>query len=337
MDDRGQESPMDFQWDNSSGKVDPNSPFRMIGIERTHAQETPVKKGTQSTFQSSPIKQPVFSTPGPTTTFAPASPFRKPPPQPTFQNPAFTTPRWGYSKDSDTFSTPGDALDTDSEAPTPDAKIAQLLLSGRKGGISSLTLASNRVSGRGELRRGGRHDGAISKPRRRRNRRTEVDRTSDDEESEEEETDYTSRPKSSHPRSPDWLYTHQSLPAVLSGYLQLFIHASWVALTVYILFACFRVVRDDMDHRVQEAASEVVAQIANCNKNYVQNHCAPNIRVPAMEHACTEWERCMNQDPAKVGRAKVSAATIAEILNGFVNELHWKTLGLIAFFVTFLL
>lgn len=84
-----------------------------------------------------------------------------------------------------------------------------------------------------------------------------------------------------------------------------------------------------MDHRVQEAASEVVAQIANCHKNYMQNQCAPNFRVPAMELSCTEWERCMNQDPAKVSRAKVSAATIAEILNGFVNELHWKTMACI--------
>lgn len=95
---------------------------------------------------------------------------------------------------------------------------------------------------------------------------------------------------------------------------------------VYILFAAFRIVRDDMDHRVAEAATEVLGQIAGCHKNYLQNRCAPDFRVPAMELSCQEWERCMNQDPTKVGRAKVSARTIAEILNGFVNELHWKTL-----------
>jgi hypothetical protein len=51
MDFRGQESPMDFQWDNSSGTVDPNSPFRMSGIEPTLAQKTPVKKGMIYPYQ----------------------------------------------------------------------------------------------------------------------------------------------------------------------------------------------------------------------------------------------------------------------------------------------
>lgn len=27
---RGQESPMDFQWDNTHGRIDPNSPFKSV-------------------------------------------------------------------------------------------------------------------------------------------------------------------------------------------------------------------------------------------------------------------------------------------------------------------
>lgn len=238
------------------------------------------------------------------------------------------------SKDSDIFSTPGDSLDTDTEAPTPESQLAQLLRSGGRGGISSLALAPGRVSGRGELRR--KFDGAINKPRRRRLRRAEFDRdTEDDESNDDDDGEYLRRSKagprpfrspSSRSRATEWLHTHQNIPAVVSGYLHLLMHASAVGLVVYLLFAIFRVVRDDMDHRVQEAALEVSAQIAKCQKHYVQNRCAPDLRVPAMEAPCAEWERCMNTDPAKVGRAKVSAATIAEILNGFVNELHWKTM-----------
>lgn len=48
MDHRGEESPMDFQWDNQSGRVDPNSPFRMSGIESTYTPVTPVKKSKPS-------------------------------------------------------------------------------------------------------------------------------------------------------------------------------------------------------------------------------------------------------------------------------------------------
>jgi hypothetical protein len=66
---RGQESPMDFQWENTSGRMDPNSPFATTGIKRTavsterdngrtaasnhHVPETPVKKSESSSCASS--------------------------------------------------------------------------------------------------------------------------------------------------------------------------------------------------------------------------------------------------------------------------------------------
>lgn len=34
----------------------------------------------------------------------------------------------------------------------------------------------------------------------------------------------------------------------------------------------------------------------------------------------------MNQDPTKIGRAKVSAGLIAEVVNSFVDPISWKTL-----------
>jgi len=345
---------MEFEWENSSGKVDPNSPFRMSGFQRTLAEETPVKRGTytasihhmlerctdviagtatQSVFESSPIKQPTFATPT-HAPFAPSTPHRRQPAQSLFETPAFRTPRRSFaspSKDSDVFSTPGE---TDSEAPTPD--VLQLR-SNKKSNHSGVTAATpGRVTGRGELRRGSRH--SISKPQRRR-RRAELDQASDDDDDGSgPETDYgfsstRKAPRTSRtPRKPkrsdssDWLEMHQRIPVVASAYLRLSVHASWVALVIYILFACFRVVQQDMAHRVYEAAESVSLQIAECTKNYLQNRCAPDTRVPATEAACAIWEKCMAQDPAKVGRAKVSAATIAEILNGFVSELHWKTI-----------
>ncbi|KAI5848145.1 Di-sulfide bridge nucleocytoplasmic transport domain-containing protein [Tricharina praecox] len=341
METRGQESPMDFQWENSSGRVDPNSPFRMNGFQRTLAEETPVKRGTAAThsvFGSSPIKQPVFATPA-QTPYTPRTPYRETPHQSRFETPSFRTPRRPFatlSKDSDVFDTP----DTESEAPTPDAAALQLLRSTKKTNANSgaISATPGRVTGRGELRRGSnRH--SISKPRRR--RRTELDQVSDDDDDDFNcsETDYGFASTRKTPRKPkradgpDWLAMHQRIPVVVSAYLGLFVHASWVALAIYILFACFRVVQQDMAHRVYEAAESVSLHIAECTKNYLQNRCAPDTRVPATEAACAMWEKCMAQDPAKVGRAKVSAATIAEILNGFVNELHWKTIGLFALVV----
>lgn len=34
----------------------------------------------------------------------------------------------------------------------------------------------------------------------------------------------------------------------------------------------------------------------------------------------------MDRDPSKVGRAKVVAEMIAEVVNGFVEPISWKTL-----------
>jgi hypothetical protein len=45
-----------------------------------------------------------------------------------------------------------------------------------------------------------------------------------------------------------------------------------------------------------------------------------------MIHQCASWQTCMNRDPTIVGRAKVGAEMIAEVINGFVEPISWKTL-----------
>ncbi len=45
-----------------------------------------------------------------------------------------------------------------------------------------------------------------------------------------------------------------------------------------------------------------------------------------MEQQCATWETCMNRDPATLGRARVGAELIAEVVNGFVEPISWKTL-----------
>ena len=45
-----------------------------------------------------------------------------------------------------------------------------------------------------------------------------------------------------------------------------------------------------------------------------------------MLHQCATWETCMNRDPKIVGRAKVGAEMLAEVINGFIEPISWKTL-----------
>lgn len=48
--------------------------------------------------------------------------------------------------------------------------------------------------------------------------------------------------------------------------------------------------------------------------------------MPALVQQCGKWDTCMNRDPTIVGRAKVGAETIAEVLDGFVQPISWKAL-----------
>lgn len=62
-----------------------------------------------------------------------------------------------------------------------------------------------------------------------------------------------------------------------------------------------------------------------CALQFKNNLCATN-PIPAMAQQCGNWEACMNRDPTVVGRAKVGAELIAEVVNGFVEPISWKTL-----------
>ncbi|KAG6891005.1 hypothetical protein C0992_011282 [Termitomyces sp. T32_za158] len=71
---------------------------------------------------------------------------------------------------------------------------------------------------------------------------------------------------------------------------------------------------------------DIVQEIALCSLQYKTNLCEQNA-VPAMAQQCENWKTCMNRDPAIVGRAKVGAELIAEVVNGFVEPISWKALA----------
>ena len=58
---------------------------------------------------------------------------------------------------------------------------------------------------------------------------------------------------------------------------------------------------------------------------YAQNLCATT-PIPAMLAQCAAWEACIARDPRVVGRARVGASVLAEVVNGFVEGISWKTL-----------
>jgi hypothetical protein len=75
----------------------------------------------------------------------------------------------------------------------------------------------------------------------------------------------------------------------------------------------------------QPFPEDIVQEIAMCALQYKNNLCTSN-PIPAMAQQCASWATCMNRDPTIVGRAKVGAELIAEVVNGFVEPISWKTL-----------
>jgi hypothetical protein len=100
---------------------------------------------------------------------------------------------------------------------------------------------------------------------------------------------------------------------------------------LYFLLQFFLTVRRDVQIKVDEQLGSIMTEISLCSKQYVENRCSPELRVPAMEKACLTWEGCMKRDPSVIGRAKLSAETFAEIINGFIEPISYKTMVTITF------
>ncbi|KAG1777286.1 Di-sulfide bridge nucleocytoplasmic transport domain-containing protein [Suillus placidus] len=124
-------------------------------------------------------------------------------------------------------------------------------------------------------------------------------------------------------------------PQVLLGYLQFFFNLSLVMVFLYLLVQFILTVQRDVEHRISEYSMDIVQEIGMCATQYRNNLCENN-PVPAMIQQCASWKTCMDRDPTMVGRARVGAELIADVINGFVEPISWKTLAFTLTSLTFL-
>ncbi|ORY17854.1 Di-sulfide bridge nucleocytoplasmic transport domain-domain-containing protein, partial [Clohesyomyces aquaticus] len=123
-----------------------------------------------------------------------------------------------------------------------------------------------------------------------------------------------------------FIEAHPHLPSVLSFYLQLLINTALGMFFLYILYRCYRAVLNDIDLESRNNMIGVIADIKACAKEYTDNRCDPQMRVPAMAKLCQTWENCMSRDPQKAAAATVTAKTFAMIFNAFVEEFSYKSM-----------
>ena len=212
-----------------------------------------------------------------------------------------------------------------------------------------LTLASkfkNKIysPGRGEVPRTD-HSGAIEKVSRRRKR--EVDRrvarkrrhsmseSGDDNDEPAKSPRKTSGrlPEGDDEKKPHWVTSfftfisqHPGLPQTLSFYAQFVFNIFLLCCCAYLIYGFWSAVLGDVDREQHAAMVDVMADMAECARQYKANSCEPEKRLPYMQNVCVNWEKCMNRDPSKVGRARVSAHTFAQIFNSFVEPISYKAM-----------
>ncbi|KAJ5299133.1 nucleus export protein BRR6 [Penicillium atrosanguineum] len=354
------ESPMEYQW-TTGPKMDPASPFSHLGMEskKRTSQSAPTRKqswdrlrrqhpnpdvqiGTHSAFESpdkktvphlrAPNSQPFYFS----QQQQPASPAAKS----VFGQPAFTTPRKfdvdvDFSSGAENMSSPDNADNED----TPDAK------AGQRNSLYQMYGRFAPSPGRGEIPRAKNYSNALARrveKRRRRDKelgrqvRVDSDDDSDRPSSSEGRKEKSKKqlkgsdsepPQSRMSKFSEFfvlLERHPNIPSILSWWAQLFVNLSLFSLAVYVVFSVVSTIRAEFEQAAQGAKDEILETMSRCADNYLSNKCASDERLPALKDLCMNWDQCMNQDPDKVGRAKVSAQTMAMIINSFIDPISWK-------------
>jgi hypothetical protein len=124
----------------------------------------------------------------------------------------------------------------------------------------------------------------------------------------------------------EFIEAHPNAPEICAKYAQFGLNLVFGMFVLGIIINAVQTIRSDVDVASQEAIAETLAEMSVCAQQYVENRCEKSSRVPAMEAACNNWDRCMHRDANAVGRARVSAHTFAQIINSFVDPISWKTM-----------
>ncbi|KKK14718.1 hypothetical protein P175DRAFT_0461069 [Aspergillus ochraceoroseus IBT 24754] len=339
MDKRTAESPMDFEW-QTRAPGDVTSPFYQLSMQHDNQKKRP-----RNVFDS-PEKKPIPALREPNSQPFLFSQTRSQPapgtPKSVFAQPAFMTPRkfdLDFSSGAENMSSPENADNDD----TPE----QPARSGHRNSLFGMYGRFAPSPGRGEIPRLNHYSNAAARRVQKRRRRDkaldlQLRRESDDESDRPNSSEGkgVNKQKMSQPQEvgqrPSRMSTfselftlleaHPNVPSILSWWAQLVVNLSLFSLAVYVVFGFVSAIRAEFDQAAEEVSDSILAEMATCAKSYVDNKCGGGGRLPALETVCENWERCMNRDPAKVGRAKVSAHTMAVIINSFIDPISWKAI-----------
>lgn len=127
-----------------------------------------------------------------------------------------------------------------------------------------------------------------------------------------------------------WEKSFQTVPSknysyLISTYLQLLVNFIISFYGIYLIYNIIKTIKNDIESKLVAQSTNLLIEISNCRKNYVENNCSPDLIVPALEKPCEYWLKCMNQDTENVGnKSSISAETLGVILNSLIEPLGFK-------------
>jgi hypothetical protein len=122
------------------------------------------------------------------------------------------------------------------------------------------------------------------------------------------------------------LEEHPNVPAILSWWAQLVVNLSLFSLAVWMVFSFVAEIRNEFDAVASKEMDSILHNIAECMKRYEDNKCAAGNLVPGLVPICAADRKCMDTDPTHVRRAMLSARTMAQIIDSFIEPISWKAI-----------
>lgn len=262
-----------------------------------------------------------------------------------FGQPAFTTPRKlevDLSSGAENLSSP-EVADNE-ETPEQQSKGT------RRNSLFNIYGRFAPSPGRGEIPRTNHFSNAVARriyKKRRRDkalgRRMRVDDEYDDDESDRPSSSEgrptrtgKQEPKTDVQKAPSnmsffkqlltLLEEHPNVPAILSWWAQLVVNLSLFSLAVWMVFSFVSEIRNEFDAVASKEMDSILHSIAECMQRYEDNKCAAGNLVPGLVPICAADRKCMDTDPTHVRRAMLSARTMAQIIDSFIEPISWKAI-----------
>ncbi|KAK6501131.1 hypothetical protein TWF481_008979 [Arthrobotrys musiformis] len=354
---RNHASPMDWSYDNQFGPSDPSSPFSRQNIERQMSQGGPPRKRHYGETAITPIKDRQFDMTTPSSKPFFFTPYQNPLDSSAFKNardlrspsinsdaedsPAPNVAGMDSMMTDDTPTKAGPLVLTKKEeenlldpdaTPTAKSKKQQEV----KGLFGSFGFLPPKKTGKGETKAHKFSDKAAKKVERRRRKQGSNQNgfwansgdSYDDEDSDSPFAPAVNRRRQHVLQQPErtWAETHRDIPQVLSQYVQLMINIFITGIGAYLIYSFVVTIQKDVNKKIEDYTAIATLKVMNCNLKWQENRCRPDLMVPAMEQQCNEWKICADLDPHNLGRSQVSAEMFAQIINGFVEQISYKSM-----------